>query len=75
VSFEGIFYNTGYFEATGTGTFYGSVTALQGVTQTPADGSQDTPTLIWDESIAGDRWPPDGWNLPRVVITEWDTDD
>ena len=74
VSFQGIFYNTGVFEATGTGTFYGTVIALSGVTQSPADGTEDTPTIIWDEAIAGDDWPPDGWNLPRVVITEWDTD-
>ena len=47
--------------------------ALQGVTQTPSDGSVDTPTIIWDESIVED-WPPQGWDLPRVVITEWDTD-
>ena len=73
ISFQGIFYNTGFFEATGTGAFYGSVIALLGVTQSPADGSADTPTIIWDESIADD-WPPDGWNLPRVVITEWDTE-
>jgi hypothetical protein len=73
VSFQGILFNTGYFEAVGTGTFYGSVIALQGVTQNPSDGSEDTPTIIWDESIVGD-WPPEGWDLPRVVITEWDTD-
>ena len=72
-SFRGILYNTGFFEATGTGSFYGSVIALEGVTQTPSDGSVDTPTIIWDESIVGD-WPPEGWDLPRVVITEWDTD-
>jgi len=72
-SFRGILYNTGYFEATGTGSFYGSVIALQGVTQTLSDGSLDTPTIIWDESIVGD-WPPEGWDLPRVVITEWDTE-
>jgi hypothetical protein len=73
ISFQGIFYNTGYFEATGTGAFYGSVIALLGVTQSPADGSVDTPTIIWDQSIEDD-WPPIGWDLPRVVITEWDTD-
>ena len=71
VSFRGILYTSGTFEATGTGTFYGSVIALQGVTQTPDDGSADTPTIIWDESIVTE-WPPAGWDVPRVVITEWD---
>ena len=53
VSFQGIFYITGFFEATGTGTFYGSVIALQGVTQSPADGSADTP--IGDHRV-GHGW-------------------
>jgi hypothetical protein len=71
VSFRGILYTSGTFEATGTGTFYGSVIALQGVTQSPDDGTADTPTIIWDESIVTE-WPPAGWDVPRVVITEWD---
>ncbi len=71
VSYHGILYNTGFFEATGSGTLYGSLVAVQGVTQSPDDGTADTPILIWDESILTD-WPPQGWNLPRVVITEWD---
>ena len=72
VSFRGILYNNGSFEATGSGTFYGSVIATEGVTQETEDGSVDTPTLVWDDSLARD-WPPgDLQGVPRVVITDWD---
>ena len=27
---------------------------------------------IWDESVVTE-WPPAGWSLPRVLITEWDS--
>jgi len=72
VSLEGILYTSGSFEATGNGVFYGSVIALGGVTQGVQDGSQPTPKLYWDASIA-DSWPPDGWKLPRTVVTGWRT--
>jgi hypothetical protein len=72
VSFRGILYTTGEFESVGSGTFYGSVIAVQRVSQSPSDGSVPTPTIIWDESIVTE-WPPPGWELPRVLITEWDS--
>jgi hypothetical protein len=70
VSLEGILYTSGSFEATGNGVIYGSVIARGGVTQVVDDGSQPTPDLYWDAAIA-DSWPPDGWNLPRTVVTGW----
>lgn len=72
VSLEGILYVSGEFEATGTGVVYGSVIALGGVVQEIEDGSQPTPELYWDASIV-DSWPPEGWDLPRSVITGWRT--
>jgi hypothetical protein len=72
VSLHGLLINQGTFEATGTGTLYGSVVAVSGVTQSVADGSQPTPRLIFDGSIAV-GFPPVGWNLPRVTVTAWDT--
>ncbi len=73
VSLHGLLINQGTFEATGTGTIYGSVVAVSGVTQTPADGSQPTPTLIFDASLVDD-FPPVGWSLPRVTVTAWVTE-
>ena len=73
VSLRGILYTNGRFEATGAAVIYGSVIAREGVTQTPADGTQPTPTIYWDAGIS-DGWPPLGSVLPRVVITAWDTE-
>jgi hypothetical protein len=73
VAFQGILFTNGFFEATGTATFYGSVVARQGVTQAADDGSLPTPEFYWDASIGGD-WPPAGWKVPRVVGTAWITE-
>ncbi|NIL99998.1 MAG: hypothetical protein GTN89_03380 [Acidobacteria bacterium] len=73
VSMHGLLINQGAFEATGTGTVYGSVVAVGGVTQVVADGSQPTPRLIFDASIL-DGFPPVGWDLPRVTVTGWVTE-
>ena len=65
VAFRGILVNGGRFEVSGAGTFYGSVVAggiaLDGST-VPAN------RFYWDASLA-QGWPPDGWDLPRLVIT------
>ena len=73
VSFHGLLINQGTFEATGTGTLYGSVVAVSGVTQAVANGSQPTPRLIFDAAIV-DGFPPVGWDLPRVTVTGWVTE-
>jgi len=72
VSFEGILYTNGFFEAIGNATYYGTVIARQGVTQADPGGAQPTPHIYWDESIKS-GWPPPGWALPRTVITSWRT--
>lgn len=67
----GILYNNGYYEATGNARYYGSVISKQGVGETgPTAG---TPEIYWDQTIV-DNWPPPGWDLPRVVISRWETD-
>ena len=67
----GILYNSGQFESTGNARYYGSVIGESGVGENaPAAG---TPEFYWDESIA-ESWPPAEWDLPRVVITRWETD-
>ena len=45
------------------------ITKLGVGTSSPSAG---TPDLCWDQSIADD-WPPGDLNLPRVYITEWET--
>ena len=64
----GVLYNSGNFDAQGTPRYFGSV-----ITKTGAPGSAGTPDIYWDESLKT-NWPPPGWDLPRVVITRWETD-
>jgi len=67
----GILYTNGDFSATGNATYYGSVIGKSGVGElSPAAG---TPDMYWDESILTD-WPPADWDLPRVIISRWETD-
>jgi len=73
VSLEGLVVVQGTFEATGTGTAYGSVVAVSGVTQAVADGSEPTPRLLFDASLV-EGFPPVGWGLPRATVTGWDTE-
>ena len=73
VSVNGILFTTGAFEATGTGTIYGSVVARGGVVQAVSDGSRPTPDLYWNPEIASE-WPPAAWSLPRAVVTSWSTE-
>ncbi len=67
----GIIYNNGYFEATGNAKYYGSVISRSGVGELKA--AAGTPDLYWDQTITDD-FPPDNWNLPRVIVTRWETD-
>lgn len=69
--FWGVVYNNGYFDATGNAKYYGSVITKAGVgTVSPSAG---TPDLYWDDSLRS-NWPPKEWELPRVIVTRWETD-
>jgi len=70
-SMWGILFNNGEFNGTGNATFYGSLISKSGVGE--GSPSAGTPYIYWDESIK-DNWPPAGWDLPRVMITRWETD-
>jgi hypothetical protein len=72
VALGGILFTNGAFEATGQGSVYGAIVARGSVTQNPGDGSADAPRVLWDSRIP-QSWPPEDWNLPRVMVTEWDT--
>jgi hypothetical protein len=67
----GILYNNGKYDATGNARVYGSILTKSGMEESAP--SAGTPEIWWDESIKT-SWPPAGWELPRVVITKWETD-
>jgi Tfp pilus assembly protein PilX len=69
VVLDGVMYNSGTFTAQGNANFFGSLVANQGV----LDGA-GTPRFWFDESLIKGNWPRKGMNLPRVVVTVWETE-
>jgi hypothetical protein len=69
VAIDGVFYTSGAFTLQGNDTFFGSVVAEQGV----LDGG-GTPNFFFDESLVKGNWPRPGMDIPRVVVTAWETD-
>jgi type II secretory pathway pseudopilin PulG len=68
----GILYLSGQFEADGTPYYDGSVITFAG-TETGAK-TPGTANLYWDPMLK-ENWPPPDWDLPRVIITGWQTDE
>ena len=67
----GILYLSGQFDASGTPYYDGSVITFAG-TKT-GEKTVGTANLYWDPKLK-DNWPPPDWDLPRVIITGWQTD-
>jgi len=65
----GLLYNSGDFDCQGRPMYFGSVVTHSGMNGLMAG----TPDLFWDTDLK-DNWPPPGWDLPRVIITRWETD-
>jgi hypothetical protein len=68
----GILYLAGQFDASGTPYYDGSVVTYAG-TETGVK-TAGTANLYWDPTLK-DNWPPPGWDLPRVILTRWQTDE
>ncbi len=69
VTIDGVLYVSGTLEVQGNDNFFGSVIAEQGV----IDGS-GTPSFYFDESLVKGNWPRSGMDIPRVVVSSWQTD-
>lgn len=69
ISVYGVMYIAGTFTAQGNANYYGSVVAQRGV----LDGA-GTPQFYFDERLIKGEWPPKGMNIPRVVVSSWQTD-
>jgi hypothetical protein len=65
---DGVMYNSGVFTAQGNAVYFGSLVAQQGV----LDGSGN-PAFYFDESLVKGNWPRKGMNMPRVIISSWQT--
>jgi hypothetical protein len=69
VVLDGVMYNSGTFTASGNAKYFGSFVAQQGV----LDGAGN-PAFYFDESLVEGNWPRKGMNIPRVVVTSWETE-
>ncbi len=65
---DGVMYNSGTFTASGNAVYFGSMVAQQGV----LDGAGN-PAFYFDESLVKGGWPRKGMNMPRVIISSWET--
>jgi Tfp pilus assembly protein PilX len=69
VVIDGVMYNSGTFTAVGQAKYFGSLVAQQGVIE-----GNGTPAFYFDESLIKGNWPRKGMNIPRVIITSWETE-
>jgi len=69
IAVDGVMFTSGHFTAQGNAIYFGSVVAEQGV-----DHGGGTPGFYFDESLIKGNWPRKGMNLPRVVVSSWQTD-
>jgi hypothetical protein len=69
INFNGVFYTNGIFDAQGNWAYYGSVVTKGGMT-----GSAGTPDIYFDERLVSGAWPPPEIQLPRTMISAWETE-
>ena len=70
INVYGVFIISGTYDAQGNWIFFGTVVTRSGMT----GGVSGTPDFYWDERLVKNQWPPISLNLPRTVITAWQTD-
>ena len=61
-------YTSGAFTSTGSAVYFGSFVAQQGVFN-----GGGNPAFYFDESLVKGNWPRKGMNMPRVIISSWQT--
>ena len=69
IAVDGVMYISGVYTTQGNLQFYGSVVAEQGV----LDGG-GTPGFFFDESLIKGNWPRKGMNIPRVIVSVWQSE-
>jgi hypothetical protein len=69
INWYGVIYTSGTWDAQGNGKFFGSIVTQRGVL-----GSAGTADVWFDERLIKGQWPPPELELPRTMITVWQTD-
>lgn len=70
INWYGVIYTSGTWDAQGNGKFFGSIVTRRGV----LGGTGGTPDLWFDERLIKGQWPPPDIQLPRTMVTVWQTD-
>ncbi|HEY3175593.1 MAG TPA: pilus assembly PilX N-terminal domain-containing protein [Candidatus Polarisedimenticolia bacterium] len=70
INWYGVIYTSGTWDAQGNGTFFGSIVTRMGV----LGGTGGTPDVWFDERLIKGQWPPSDLELPRTMVTVWQTD-
>ena len=70
INWYGVIYTSGTWEAQGNGKFFGSIVTQRGV----LGGTGGTPDIWFDERLIKGQWPPPDLDLPRTMVTVWQTD-
>jgi hypothetical protein len=68
----GVMYTSGQWDPRGNGLYYGSLIARSGIGEMGA-GAAGTPDVFFDERLIKGQWPPKELRLPRVYVSEWET--
>lgn len=69
INWQGVIYTSGTWDAQGNGTFFGSIVTRMGVL-----GTAGTADVWFDERLIKGQWPPAEIELPRTMVTVWQTD-
>jgi hypothetical protein len=69
MAMDGVLYISGVFNIQGNANYFGSVIGQQGVID-----SAGSPNFFFDESLIKGNWPRKGMDVPRVIVTAWETD-
>ncbi len=70
IHFQGVLYVEGEFQFNGNLNVFGAVVTKGGMTSTSAG----TPDIYFDERLIKGDWPPPELELPRTMVTFWETD-
>ena len=68
VLLDGVMYTSGAFTSSGNALYFGSFVTQQGLIS-----GGGNPGFYFDESLVKGGWPRKGMNMPRVVVSSWQT--
>ena len=74
VTYQGVLFVQGRFQATGNMKVFGSVVTKGGMQTSGGGQTTGSPQVLFDERLIKGDWPPPELQLPRTTVTFWQTD-